>query len=474
MRRRFLAATAVLLYSLIPAAAAGKPDIVLILLDDARVDEMMTMSKTLREIADKGVVLDRYYNTTAVCAPSRASILRGQYSHNTGVFGNHTDDDDRSIGDFRKLEKTTLPTVLRAAGYRTAILGKYLNGYGRDVPFYKPPGWDQVWIESKSGPNRYYDYKAYDGATVTTFTSRDHKGYMTDQIGQRAAKIIRDTRPSMPLFLYLALPAPHSDATPADRHLKSAVPGFVPRPNYDEADVSDKSAWTKRWMMSPLSPAEALDIRTRARKIRQTLLSADDVVAKVVYSLAAAGRLDNAWIFVTTDNGYMAGEHRIDKGKKLPYEEAHRALLLVRGPGVAPGTRSDELAGNIDLLSTAAAIAGVPPPDFVDGRSLLPALLGGTLSRQSLALEALEIRTAPNGGNYRGWVSKQGMFNKMLPTGEGEAYDLVNDPYQLENIWGVLPPSARLSALAQFEALAACRGATCRAVEDAVSPMIQR
>jgi N-acetylglucosamine-6-sulfatase len=220
----------------------------------------------------------------------------------------------------------------------------------------------------------------------------------------------------------------------------------------------------------------------------------DDMVGQVVAALSANGQLDNTYVFVTSDNGYHLGQHRMPPGKYTPYEPDIRLPLFVRGPGVPAGGTSAELTSNIDLAPTLVDLAGGHAPSFVDGVSFAPWLtasppngqlrrtlllerkistfVGGPLARGRMdlgeprdprLLEQLDFQATP----YRGVRSADGFTYVLYADGQEELYDLHADPYQLRNLLarGKSVSGAtfqRLRALRRdLSELTGCSGASC-------------
>ena len=191
---------------------------------------------------------------------------------------------------------------------------------------------------------------------------------------------------AQPFFLWLTYTAPHiggpdpnpqppvrlQDAPkPAPRHAHAFDSEPLPsRPNFNEADVSDKPAAIRN--LPRLDADQVADIRRRYRCELESLLSVDEGVKKLVDALRARGELSNTLIIYTSDNGFFHGEHRVFQGKQRIYEESIRVPLQMRGPGIAPGTRVGELSINADLAPTIVAAANASPGLVMDGQSLIP------------------------------------------------------------------------------------------------------
>src|SRR5687767_1708189 len=307
----------------------AKPNIVFILTDDMRKDDLNYMPKTRSVLKAKGMSFSNAFVSNALCCPTRATIMRGQYSHNTGVWTNKGSNGGVQAYRNEGHEKDNMATRLDAAGYRTGLFGKYLNEYSGTKD--KPRGWDR-WFAHTGGAH-YYDYKINDDGRIIHYgsTSAD---YETDVIADHAKTFIgASAKAGEPFFAYVAPRAPHSPATPATRD-KHAYDGLKARrpPSFNEKKVSDKPPWIRK--LPRLSDAKKAKIDNRAEKRAETLQALDDLVAGIVGRLADRGVLSKTYIFFTSDNGWHAGEHRIPQEKWRPYEEDVRVPLLVRGPGV--------------------------------------------------------------------------------------------------------------------------------------------
>src|SRR6266851_444440 len=238
-----------------PAAAAlppRRPNIVFILADDldVRTSEMMPRLPAL--IGQHGRTFDRAYVTQSLCAPSRASILTGQYPHNHRVLDNTGP--DGGFGAFRRgQEGSTIATWLRAAGYRTALIGKYINGYPTAARAdYIPPGWTE-WRAQLSDltADRYVNYFLNENGTVVPYGHKDDE-YETDVLSKHAVTFIeKAVADKTPFFLYLATDAPHLPAIPAPRHSTLLGGTMAPRvPSFNDPPP----AWTTRSISGTARP----------------------------------------------------------------------------------------------------------------------------------------------------------------------------------------------------------------------------
>ncbi len=224
-------------------AAVALPNVVIILSDDQRWDTLEDMPNVQRVIAAYGVTYSNAMVPTSLCCPSRASILRGRYSHGTGVWGNEAPAGGWPAFMSRGGEASNLGVWLDAAGYRTALIGKYLNAYEDAPEGHVPIGWDRwrAFVET-----RYYDYDLIgDDGSVTHYGS-EPADYSTDVIAEEADRFIRSSSAAEPVFVYLSPYGSHSPFTPAARDAGSCadLPDARP-PSYNEIDVSDKPMWLR-------------------------------------------------------------------------------------------------------------------------------------------------------------------------------------------------------------------------------------
>jgi N-acetylglucosamine-6-sulfatase len=451
--------------------ATAKPNIVFILADDMRKDDMMYMPKTHSLVREKGMGFRNTFVSNALCSPSRATIMRGQYSHNTGVWSNSsTDSPSTRIGGWQAYqdngnEKDNVATRLRDAGYRTGLFGKYLNGY-TDTTF-RPRGWDRWFATFSSGDAHYFDYDVNDQGTIRHFGTKD-SDYKTDVISGMTNAFITNSAKQGPFFAYVAPIAPHEPSTPAPRdvHTHDGVNG--PRlPSFNERDVSDKPSWIKK--LPRLTASEIAEIDKRHEKRVESLQAVDDLVEGVVGTLKDQGVLSNTYIFFTSDNGFHHGEHRIPRQKWRPYEEDIQMPLLVRGPGVAANSTTYKLTLNTDYLPTVTDLAGAQKPPYVDGRSLKPVLDDSVSNWRSAVLLEAAANYSPA---YRGirTINTNSIARRKYVEYSGgarELYNLESDPNERTNTYDpAAPPTGMASRLRALKSCGADAAVACRTAEN--------
>ena len=461
----------------VTAAPDPRPNIVLITTDDMRVEDLSAMPNVKRLIADRGTTFATSYAPFPLCCPSRAAWVTGQYSHNNRVMGNGTLTSPE--GGYAALDNTnTVATWLSRAGYQTALVGKFLNGYGKVKPIAVPAGWLE-W-HAKLGAGDYFDNRLREntGGVVATRTYRGV--YQVDLYDSIATDLIARRVPrAAPLFLWVSQYAPHAGTPvePDDPEL-GTTPAVPPRwrdfyaaepplidPSFNEADVSDKPAYVRS--APPLTTAEQSQLQEVNAQRLESLRAVDESVAHIVEALQAAGELANTVLVFSSDNGFMMGEHRRPWGKVVPYEASARVPLMIRGPGFPAGTTRQPWVANIDLAPTFADLANTTPGLDVDGRSLLPlAASPGTWAARTMVMESgpstLGGDDVPTEDWYHGVRTSRYKYIEYN-TGEVEFYDLRVDPDEMTSLTGDPAHDATQSNLARLlTRMENCAGAGCR------------
>ena len=411
-----------------PASASRTTsNVVLIVTDDQRWDSLVGMPQVRRHLAARGVTFRQAFVVNPLCCPSRTSILTGLYSHSTGVY--------RQAPPFGRFEafddRSTLATWLDDAGYRTGMVGKYVDG-GQSMLLdgYVPPGWDSWFAFVRSA---YGDFAMSRDGEIERFGAGT---YSTDLLADDALRFLEDAGED-PFFLVFAPVAPHAPATPAPRHA-TARPELAtwPGPAVDETDVSDKPAYVRA--LPPLRDEGMAAVERFRLEQARSLLAVDDAVGRIVDELRRSGRLADTLIVFTSDNGIAYGEHRWTK-KEVPYEESIRVPMVIRADRLITDARTDDhLVLNIDLAPTIAAFTGLDAPP-TDGVSLVPLLRDGRPRwRRDFLVEHLEgTNPVPT---YCAVRSSTHLYVEYR-SGDRELYDLVVDPAQLRNLAGTGDPA---------------------------------
>jgi N-acetylglucosamine-6-sulfatase len=419
----------------VAAGEAGKPNVLIILTDDQRFNQMWPFRHPQRaidqDLLSKGIEFRRGYVVNPLCCPSRTSILTGDYSHTTGVWR-----DTPPYGGYQTFhegdESNTIATRLQSAGYTTGLFGKYLNGYANPAleTGVEPPGWDQWMAFPRAG---YTNYDLNVNGTIKHYTG--DANYSTDVLGNAAANFIRTT--PGPTFTYFAPYAPHNPAKPQDKYA-NLYKGQLPEgqsPAFNEKNVSDKPAYIRA--RDRLSGEEKAKLYGFRRDQVRSLRSVDDAVGTIFQALRDSGKLSNTLVFYLSDNGIQEGEHRW-KSKRVPYEESIHVPFLVRydplTSDLAPGARdTSHLVLNIDIAPTIEQVAGIGPTPM-DGMSLVPLLDGSATSwRQKFLVEHLPRRDSQPPPAYCA-VHTLNYIYVYYEDGEQELYDLKKDQPELTNV----------------------------------------
>ena len=481
----FLCVLVALLVCAPVAAAADRPNVVVLMTDDQTVADLEAMPRTQALLGAGGVTFDRSYVSYPLCCPSRATFLSGQYAHNHNVLGLHPP--TGGYGRFDAFE--SLPVWLQRAGYRTAHVGKYLNGYGSDTPAVPPPGWSDWYGAVDDSTYRMWGFTLNENGEPHTYGApfdEDPSNYQTDVLARKAVELIeRRANAPEPLFLSVAFLAPHHEGS-AIRSVTGRIVRAAPRdsgslagkhfrrpPGFNEADISDKPFFLRR--KPRLSAQQIARIVANYRAREESLLAVDDAVTEIVAALRSVGQLDNTYLMLTSDNGFMQGEHRVPTGKMLPYDPSTQVPLLLRGPGLPQDEVSQALVANVDLAPTILEIAGASSTKPLDGRSLLylardPGLepkrsllheTGGQAFVRRIDQDVTGIPPIRDLRSYRAIRTNRWLYVEYRG-GQRELYDLDQDPHQLESLhrarrYGRL--EARLSR--RLARLANCVGPAC-------------
>jgi arylsulfatase A-like enzyme len=476
-RHLTLLALGVLAAVAVPAAAADRPNIVFIMSDDhaahaiSAYGSRVNRTPNIDRLAREGALLEKVMATNSICTPSRASILTGQYSHLNGV------------PVFNRFDswRRTVASLLQQSGYYTGMIGKWHLGSD-------PVGFDR-W-EILPGQGVYHDPILYTAAGEKTYTGR----YATDVITDLSIEFIRNRPRNKPFFLMSHHKAPHRPWEPDQAHAAQFANRWVPEPEtlwdaYDTrtdalhenqqrvaADLNNRdlklpppadltgaalTAWlttkpasvtVRRGGETVTLTGEAL-VRWKYQRYMQdylaTVQSLDDNIGRLLAFLDDSGLSKNTIVIYTSDQGFFLGDHGLFD-KRFMYEEALRMPFLVRWPAaIKAGTRSSALALNVDFAPTFLDAAGVSVPADMQGRSLLPILRGRTPPDWRTSMYYRYYHD-PGDHNTRAHYGVRTTTHKLIyfwKKDQWELFDLVNDPHELHNLYGLPGHEAVTAAL---------------------------
>jgi arylsulfatase A-like enzyme len=458
-----------------PSALPSRPNIVVLLLDDQ--DDFTPYWEAMPRTAamvQNGLRFRNAFSPTPICSPGRCTFLTGRLAHNTGVY---TLSGPHGPAPFGRETGTEFAVGLSQLGY---INGHFGKTWGSDSP---TAGWQRWCAVGSNNIYTGYGYQVFDytNGVGSVYTSGE---YITDFLANSAINFLQRGVPSgQPFFICLAPTAPHLPLPPAARdaaYAKRRWGDRLPiRPNFDERDVRDKSSWLREqaFVRSEAVPYARFEYHKRMG----SLMAVDDMMARIQSVLTAQGKWKNTIVFVTSDNGYNLGSHRLIH-KMAPYEESIRVPLYVAGPGIASGEIT-RMVGLHDLAPTFLQLAGGQAPSYMDGKPLGPFLTSGSDSavpdwRTVLLTEydtgGVHPGFNPGGAMRAGWELDIPTYRSVrtatskyivwLETGEEEVYDLVNDPDELKNLTrvdpnGVGPLRDQLSAM--LSSVRNCAGGGC-------------
>jgi N-acetylglucosamine-6-sulfatase len=469
----------------VSAASPSRPNIVLVLTDDLSANLVRYMPH-VQALEEAGTSFSNFTVTDSLCCPSRASIFTGKFPHDTGVFTNAGPDGGFTAFQRHHDEDSTFATALHSSGYRTAMMGKYLNAYGPHVERaarpYSPPGWSE-W-DGAAGGYEEFRYDLDQDHQVVHYGSAP-QDYLTDVLSRRAVQFISACpagrkRPA-PFMLEVATFAPHSPYVPAPRDAH-AFPGLR-SPRGGAYDRLPRHA--PPWLSSrgPLTGREKSFMDGVFRKRVQSVQAVDRLVGAIQDALRRAGDARNTDIVFSSDNGYHLGEYRLPPGKMTAFDSDVRVPLVAAGPGIPAGRVTGAVAENVDLAPTFEQLAGLRPPSKVDGRSLVPLLHGATPARWRTA--ALVEHHKPDASTVGPDRDSMGGVDppsyEAMRTGDytyveyadgtREFYDLRRDPDELDNLARRLPASTLRTLHRDLVALEHCHGARRCAAADHPRPI---
>lgn len=456
------------------SSTSRRPNVLFIMSDDHAAHAIGAYGSRINEtphldrLANEGMRLDNCFCTNSICAPSRATILTGTYNHINGV---------KTLGDNLDGRQVTFPKLLQAAGYQTAMIGKWHLGHGGH---YDPTGFDDWSVLPEQG-----DY--YDPEFIERDAARTYEGYVTDIITDKSLDWIRGRDPDRPFLLMCHHKAPHRHWEPDEKHKHLYEHIDIPEPPTFNDDYATRSQAAVQAKMriddlneldtkgpppEGLSPEEVRKWKYQRyiKDYLRCIASIDDNVGRMLDFLDASGLADDTIVVYTSDQGFFLGDHGwFDK--RFMYEESLRMPFLIRYPReIAPGSVGEAMALNADFAPTFLDYAGLPKHERMQGESLRP-MLGGEAPN--------DWRTAMY---YRYWMHLDGCHEVYAHYGirthrhkliyyyaqalgttdsrdesrpaEWECFDLEADPYELNNVYGdpayagiVAELKARLEAL---------------------------
>ncbi|MFF3641338.1 sulfatase-like hydrolase/transferase [Streptomyces sp. NPDC002564] len=451
-------------------APAARPNIVWVLTDDLSSD-LVDHMPNVRALRKEGMSFENYTVTDSLCCPSRSSLFTGKYPHNTGVFTNSPPDGGFDVFHRKGNEDKTFATALQRQGYRTAMMGKYLNGYEPDMTVggeknYVPPGWDE-WAVAGNG-YKEYDYTLNENGRTVDY-GHDAKDYLTDVVGAKGQDFVEEAvADKKPFLLDISTFAPHGPATPAPQDRGTYRDLDLPKsPAFDETPT-DAPGWLRD--KKPLTRQQVQEITRTHRKRVRAVQAVDRMVGDLRKVLEAEGVADDTVFAFASDNGFHLGQYRLTPGKQTAFDTDVNVPLVVTGPGVEHGT-TGAIASNIDLCPTFTELGGGTPDPGADGRSLLPLLKGGT--PQDWPTGALIEHHGPNSAPDDPDKPRKGSGNPptydALRTdrytyveyrdGAHEFYDRGKDPDMLHNTYAGLDPAVREQLAAAVAEMRDCEGA---------------
>ncbi|MEK3883285.1 sulfatase [Paenibacillus sp. PL2-23] len=448
-----------------------KPNILFIMSDDHAAHAMSCYGSRINEtpnidrIANEGMRFDNCFCTNSICSPSRAAILTGKYNHLNGV---------KTIDDELDGRQMTFPKLLQADGYQTAMIGKWHLGHGGDAD---PTGFD-YWTAVR-GQGEYHDPIFLDAEGA-----KQIKGYATDIITDITLDWIDKRDKDRPFMVMCHHKAPHRPWQPDEKHAHLYEDVDIPEPEtfYDDYKTRSQAAVEARMRidrdmkdevdLKGLPPEGLSAIEEKKWKYQRYIkdylrcvASIDDNVGRVLDYLDKEGLAEDTIIIYTSDQGFFLGDHGW-YDKRFMYEESLRMPFVVRYPrAIQPGTVATAMALNVDFPVTFLDFAGVDIPEDMQGHSLRPIFAGEEpegwrtsmyyrywmhLDKYHNVYSHYGLRTDRYKLIYyyaEALGSSGSIEEKRQP--EWELFDLEEDPYEINNVYGNPNYAERVSALKQ-------------------------
>ncbi|WP_082897024.1 sulfatase [Thalassotalea crassostreae] len=420
-----------------------KRNIIYVLTDDQRYDELGVLNPILDtpnmdKLANEGIHFKNAFVTTALCSPSRASILTGQYMHNHGVVDNNKPPRAGTI---------FFPEYLQEVGYQTAFVGKWHMGEdaGHGASDSPQPGFD-YWL-SFPGQGIYYPKKMPNGKPYT-FNINGKRvpqtKYITDELTDYTIDWLDQVDQDKPFMVYLSHKAVHSNFAPAKRHENQYADAVLPVPA-SQADTAENRAGKPMWVQNQRNSwhgvdfpyHSSLDVQSYKKQYHRALSAVDDSLGRILTWLEENDLTENTTVILMGDNGFMFGEHGLID-KRNAYEESMRVPLLAYAPGyLEEGKVVEEIVANIDIAPTLLEMAGIEKPDHFDGESFLK-IAKGTFDgkwRDNFLYEyywefnypSTPTTFALRSDNYK-LIQYHGIWDTE------ELYDIKNDPREMNNL----------------------------------------
>jgi arylsulfatase A-like enzyme len=421
------------------AAGPPPPNFVFVLTDDLAWNLVSHMPHVVG-LQKAGMTFSHYYVVDSLCCPSRSAIFTGEYPHDDGVFTNAGKDGGYNAYNAHGDQPKSFAVALQKSGYRTALMGKYLNQYQPTDPV--APGWD-VWDAAGNGYGEF-NYSLNQNGKLVHYGDAPND-YLTDVLSSKATSFIASSASShKPFMLEVATFAPHAPYIPAPRYVNAAANVAYPKnAAYDRLPVNPPKWLGQR---EPLTPTQQSRITSVYRKRVEADLAVDDMIGHIERELRAKGVAKNTYIVFSSDNGFHMGEYRLAPGKETAWDTDINVPLIVTGPGVPAGRTATQLASNIDLAPTFETLAGLKIRKTIDGHSLA-ALWHGKRPRdwrQAILIEHHGPNNLPgdpdrqtnamaNPPSYEAVRTENALY-VVYDTGDQEYYDTATDPLELDNI----------------------------------------
>lgn len=418
-------------------SGSARPNVILMIADDHRYDAIgaygdpTVQTPVLDDLVRGGVSFDRTYilggQTAAVCAPARASLMTGHNPIRAAVTTDVVP--PRGVLPIRP-DLPLLPEVFRQVGYFTFHVGKWHNDPASLVRAFRAG--DHVFLGGMSDHRRVPVFD-FDPSGIFPEAARFiAEGFSTEIFSDAAISFLSSYDDEQPFFLYVAYTAPHDPRTPPPEFAALYDPEHIPLPAnvLPEHPFDNGELRVRDELLAPF-PRTAEVIRQHIADYFGMISHLDAQIGRVLDVLAETGHGENTIVVYTADHGLAVGQHGL-MGKQNTYEHSVHVPAIVRGPGLPAGRRVSGLTHTYDLYPTLCELAGVPVPETLESRSLLPLLSGASQIRNSVHAMYKDVQRMASDGHWK-LIEYSRAAERGVGSDRAQLFDLASDPLELSD-----------------------------------------
>lgn len=413
----------------------------------------LIQTPNIDRIAKEGMLFNNSFVTNTLCAPSRATLITGKYSHLNGMISNDGKTTYGVTNCYFYPNQVTVASILKKNGYETGTVGKW-HLVNKDGSALNPGtvGFDYfVYKNGAGGPyyaaNGYFQNPSLGSKEVV---EKEYPGYITDNITNLAIKGIEEMKKKGPFMMMVQYFSDHRPFDPPHKYEHIYDNVRIPEPstfwdNYENRSAAARESHQRIADMMDFNPPKDLTERQRKewnyqqlmKRFLGTLKAQDDDIGKLLDYLDKSGLSKNTIVIFTGDHGFFLGDHGwFDK--RFAYEQALKVPWLIRYPNVIkPGSVSDSMVVNIDNAPTILDLAHVSVPSDMQGKSLVPIFKGKTPESWRHAMYFHYYEFAPPHWAMPSYGIRTERYKLIYyyTINEWELFDLKKDPDEMDNLF---------------------------------------